>query len=77
MNIPPKTKAQWKDIVTGKKTYTFSFLATKILLGRVVRNVSANPTPQNIQDGIDQLHSLFEKNSAIPAIQEDLKTIFG
>jgi hypothetical protein len=77
MNVPPKTKPQWADIVTGKKTYTLKFLAAKIFLSRVVRDVSANPTPAKIREGVDQLHVLFEKNSASPTVQDDLKTIFG
>jgi hypothetical protein len=77
MNVPPKTKPQWTDIVTGKKAYELKFLAAKILLGRVIRGVSANPTPTSIREGVDQLHALFEKNSASPSVQNDLKTIFG
>lgn len=77
MDVPLKTKPQWADIVTGKKTYDLKFLAAKILLGRLVRSVSSSPTPASIRDGVDQLHALFEKNSASPSVQTDLKTIFG
>jgi hypothetical protein len=77
MDVPSKTKPQWSDIVTGKKTYELKFLAAKILLGRLVRSVSANPTPANVREGVDQLHALFNKNSASPSVQVDLKTIFG
>ncbi len=77
MDVPPKTKTQWADIVTGKKTYELKFLAAKILLGRLVRSIGSNSSPANIRDGVDQLHALFEKNSASPSVQTDLKTIFG
>lgn len=77
MNIPPKTKPQWTEIVTGKKTYDLKFLAAKILIGRVIRTVSSDPSPANIRDGVDQLHALFEKNTNAPSAQIDLKTIFG
>ncbi|SHO42697.1 hypothetical protein [Desulfopila aestuarii] len=77
MDVPPKNKPQWKDIVTGKKTYELKFLAAKIFLGRAVRTVSADPSPANINDAINNLHALFEKNSAAPTVQTDLKTIFG
>lgn len=77
MDIPAKTKPQWADIVTGKKTYELKFLAAKIMLGRLVRTISTSPTPANIREGVDQLHGLFEKNSASPSVQLDLKTIFG
>ncbi|MBU0961244.1 MAG: hypothetical protein KKD01_01865 [Proteobacteria bacterium] len=77
MNVPPKTNPQWANIVTGKKTYTLKFLAAKIFLSRMVRTVSADPTPAKVQEGVDQLHVLFEKNSTSPTVQDDLKTIFG
>ncbi len=77
MSIPGKDKAQWADIVTGKKTYDLKFLAAKILLGRVVRSVSADPKPQNVRGAVDQLHALYEKNAASPSVQADMKTIFG
>ena len=77
MNVPPKNNPKWADVVTGKKTYTLKFLAAKILLGRVVRTVSASPTPDNVRDAVDQLHAVYLKNEAIPSVQDDLKTIFG
>ena len=77
MDVPPKTKPQWADIVTGKKVYELKFLAAKILLGRLVRTTAASPTPANVREAVDQLHTLFEKNSAAPTVQTDLKTIFG
>ena len=49
----------------------------KIMLGRVVRSVSAAPTPENIRGAVEHLHSIYEKNEANPAVKEDLKTIFG
>lgn len=76
MNVPPKNHPRWSEIVTGKKTYELKFLAAKIMLGRVVRNVSAAPTPDNIKDAVEHLHSMYEKNAASPSVQEDLQNIF-
>lgn len=77
MDVPAKNKPQWADIVTGKKAHDLKFLAAKILLGRLVRTISANPTPTSVREGVDQLHALYEKNSSAPSVQLDLKTIFG
>jgi len=77
MDVPAKNKPQWSDIVTGKKTFELKFLAAKIMLGRLVRTIGAAPTPTNVREGVDQLHALFDKNSASPSVQLDLKTIFG
>ncbi len=77
MSVPPKNNPKWAEIVTGKKTYALKFLAAKILLGRIVRTVSADPAPAKVQDAVNQLHAIFEKNAASPSAQDDLKTIFG
>lgn len=77
MSIPAKNHPRWSEIVTGKKTYDLKFLAVKIMLGRVVRSVSADPTPTNIKNAVDHLHSIYEKNESSPVVQDDLKTIFG
>ncbi len=77
MNVPPKTKQQWIDIVTGKKTYELKFLAAKFLLCRLMPAVRSDPTPARIRDGVTQLYDLFEKNSDSPSVQADLKNIFG
>lgn len=77
MNVPPKNNPRWNDVVSGKKTYNLKFLAAKILLGRVVRTVSAAPTADNIRDAVEQLHAIYVKNEAIPSVQDDIKTIFG
>jgi len=77
MDIPSKSKKQWSDIVTGKKTYQLKFLAAKILLGRLVHSVHDNPTQENINSCIDQVYNLYAKNLGSPSAQEDLNTIFG
>nr|WP_321468751.1 hypothetical protein [uncultured Desulfobulbus sp.] len=77
MSVPPKSNPLWADIVTGRKTFTLNFLAAKILLGRVVRTVSAAPTAENVRKAADELHALYEKNAASPSVKDDLKLIFG
>ncbi|GAB6111872.1 hypothetical protein [Desulfomicrobium escambiense] len=77
MSIPAKNHPKWVEVVTGKKTFDLKFLAVKIMLGRVIRSLSADPSPANIQGAIDHLHSIYEKNESNPAVKEDLKTIFG
>jgi len=77
MDVPAKSHSRWNDIVTGQKTFELKFLAAKIMLGRVVRTISTDPTPENINGAVAQLHSLYERNAASPSVQQDLKTIFG
>lgn len=77
MEVPSKSHAGWQDLITGKKTFEIKFLAAKIMLGRLVRGVKDNPTPQNISSSIDQLYNLFVQNANAQTVQDDLKTIFG
>jgi hypothetical protein len=77
MNIPPKTKPQWAEIVTGKKTYTLKFLAAKILLGRIVRTVASDPSKANVDNAVNQLFDIYQKNANTPSVAEDMKAIFG
>lgn len=77
MEVPSKSHEGWQDIVTGKKTFELKFLAAKIMLGRLVRGVHDNPTPQNIAYSIELLHTLFAQNSNSLTVQADIETIFG
>lgn len=77
MEVPSKSHEGWQDIVTGKKTFELRFLAAQIMLGRLVRGVHDNPTPQNIDSSIDLLYNLFAQNSNSITVQADIKTIFG
>lgn len=77
MSVPPPNDPLWANIVTGRKTFRLKFLAAKILLGRIMRTVSASPTPENIQEAVDQLHAMYEKNAGSPSVKEDIKLIFG
>ncbi len=74
MIVPAKTNPKWAAIVTGQQTYALKFLAAKIMLGRLIR--SAND-PQAIAAAIDELHTLYSQNIAVPSAKEDMKTIFG
>jgi len=77
MSLPAKSRKEWRDLVTGKKTVTLKFLAFKIVLGRLTRSTNENPSPDNIAACIDQLYDVFAKNEHMPSVQEDIKTIFG
>ncbi|QAZ68147.1 hypothetical protein [Solidesulfovibrio carbinolicus] len=77
MDVPSKSNKTWQDIVTGKKTFQLKFLAAKILLGRLTRTVKEDPSPNTINNSVDQIYTLFSSNLNMPSVQEDLKTIFG
>lgn len=77
VRIPGPSHPRWREIVLGQKVYKLKYFAVKMLLGRIVCRIAANPTDEAVRESIAQLHSIYEKNSSSPAAQEDLKTIFG
>ncbi|WP_232370833.1 hypothetical protein [Desulfogranum marinum] len=77
MSLPTKTNPKWEEIVTGKRTYTLKFLGAKILLGRLIRTIDADPSPHNISVAVNELHALYSKNVTIQSAKDDLRTIFG
>jgi hypothetical protein len=78
MSVPSISDRIWFDIVEGRKKIEFNFLAAKMLMGRMLL---LSPEQQKSQGEIKRfatlLHDLFEKNSHIPSVQDDLKKITG
>ena len=77
MNIPAFDVQAWSELLTGQKEMKFSFLATRILVGRLVLNYKIEPTEAKKKACIEELVEFFQRNSSIPQVQKDLNTIFG
>ncbi len=73
--LPDKSDQRWKELVTGKKKYTFKSLPTKILLGRVVLRAEMDTSPENVTKCVNEVYDYFTKN--IKIVENDLKQIFG
>jgi hypothetical protein len=71
--LPARTDACWRDVATGKISRTWTTLAMKILMTRVLRETSVDPSPTNVQRCANEIHSFFEKNAKIA--QGDLAMI--
>jgi uncharacterized protein YaaW (UPF0174 family) len=77
VRIPGPAHPRWREIILGQKVFKLKYFAVKMLLGRIVCRIAANPSEDTVREGIIQLHAIYEKNASSPAAQEDLKTIFG
>ena len=75
MIVPPVSDPRWHDLVTGQLQIDLDSLATKILLARISALAALDPTA--IEPGVEELRSLFKKNSQTPKIQRDLLKVFG
>ncbi len=77
MDIPPISHPVWGDIVSGKVSYDYEFLATKLILRYLTFQVKSHPTPDNIQRCAQELRNVFERNASLSCVQRDLIQIFG
>jgi len=77
MDIPGHESREWSELVEGKKVIALQFLATRILVGRLVTRYKMEPSPAVKTESIGELHNFFAKNIRLPAVQADLNAIFG
>lgn len=75
MIVPPASDPIWKGLVTGQIRYNCEFMATKVLLTRIMTSISYDKS--RVEQGINELRSLFEKNISVPKVQVDLWNLFG
>ncbi len=77
LKIPTETNPVWRKIVSGKELYKFEFIATKILLGRLMVMVQHSPEPDVLARGAAELRNIFVRNIRLPSVQRDLQKITG
>ena len=77
MDVPPSSHPAWNEIVTGKTSYQFDFLAIKFLLGYLSLQVKRDPSPETIQRSAQEFHDIFVRNADLMSVQRDLTKIFG
>ncbi len=65
----------WTKLVSTDIEIKLEFLATKILLTRLRRDVRINPSPACSERCARELRSLFAKYWYLPKVRNDLKKI--
>lgn len=75
MTLPGLTDPVWQDLITGKKTCEFEFLAARMLLGRAKHALFLNPSIQKRAELVGELRAIFEKNPNHPAVCRDIEKI--
>jgi hypothetical protein len=76
MDVPPVSHPIWSNLVLGKTRHQFEFLATKFLLGYLLRQAEKDPSPQMVQRCAQELHDIFVRNADLNSVQRDLVQIF-
>jgi hypothetical protein len=75
MNVPLSTDKIWKDILQGRVKFNFEFLALKIMLGRLFREMERDPSPAMLQKCADEIYNLLSKNAQLPTAKRDIQKI--
>lgn len=75
MDIHAVSKSVWRDLVFGRIECSFEFLAFKIMLTRLQARVAMNPSPDVVDNCINDLIEFFEKYQKSPRIQDDFRKI--
>ena len=70
--IPPKDRAEWELIVTGKIEYKFRNFVLQMKSADYKRLIDENT--MSVEEAIDDLYKLCEKYTI--AVQVDFKAIF-
>ena len=73
--LPNRTDNRWQNLVEGKISAQFDFIAASMCLSRIQRGYRMNPTSAVLNDGIEELYNFFvkyEKN-----MQKEISQIFG
>jgi hypothetical protein len=77
MEIPNSSHPIWLKLIKGEYCPNVQFLATKILLNKLVTIYQMDSSPNTTERGIEELRKLFSDNIKLPKVQSDLKIIFG
>ena len=62
IELPPITDKRWKDIVLGTDYIQPNLLVLKFMLSRINLRNKMDPSKENIQKSIDEVHNFFLKN---------------
>jgi hypothetical protein len=77
--VPNRTDPRWATLVDSPSSFTYQFLALRILMQRVsliaLRAKVGIASAADRNSVIDEVHAFFVKNERLLAV--DLKSIFG
>jgi hypothetical protein len=71
--VPPPTDPRWRRLVTGETKRAFGDLGLRILMGRILRVLSKDPSEVRVAQCIGDVHAYFEKFAA--SLVDDLQKL--
>jgi hypothetical protein len=73
--IPNESHPGWLKAISGQGQLQFSFLATKIIMGRLNRDYKSDSSLAAVRKLTNELRDFFKKNIRLPKVQADLQKI--
>ncbi len=65
--IPPKTDARWRKLVSEGSSKPVKLLALRVMLTRMTQEVHRDHSPATIDKNVDELHRFFVENAKMAA----------
>lgn len=73
--LPSPGSGFWEGLFTGRIRPELDFLATKMLLDRLVRSYAKAPGVGNLQQCREEFVAFLGKNETLPKVQTDIESI--
>jgi len=71
--IPNET---WDDLLNGRMSCQFEFLALQILLARLRMRIMRNPHPVTTYESINEIKDFLRRMDYLPVVHKDLEKIY-
>ena len=72
--IPPKTRREWRTLLTEDKQYPFKFLALKFFMNRLKMELKNDKSPASVERCAAELHAFAVKHEKFAG--PDLALVF-
>jgi hypothetical protein len=77
MPLPPNSDPRWHAVLSGTTKLRFQSLALNMFLTRVRLAMLKDSSERKVAEWTQELRTLLEQNADQPAVQGDLKLMFG
>jgi len=67
----------WKNLVLNKIQFDLNFLPAKIVLARCRVTLKNDSAPEKIEEAVQDLIKLYEKNKDLPNAIKDIKLLLN
>lgn len=77
MHIPPATDPRWHALLASEEVRIYHNLGVQMAVARFFRESRVNPSSEAVAKAVNDLSTLFQEQSHLPSVHQDLIAIFG